>query len=124
MTLEKSFDEIGEDDLLLPVEDKVSEKRIVEYKREPPSDSYESKKEFLADISSFANAAGGHFIIGVQEENGLPITISGIPCDDPDGEILRLENLLRDGIEPRLQGVAEREIKLSSGTHAFIFRIS
>lgn len=123
MTLEKSFEEIGEDDLLLLVEDKVSEKRIVEYKREPPSDSYESKKEFLADISSFANASGGHVIFGVQEENGLPITISGIPCDDPDREILRLENLIRNGIEPRLQGVSVRGMKLSSGTYAFIFRI-
>lgn len=123
MTLEKPFEEIGENDLLLLVENEVSEERILEYKRELPSDSYESKKEFLADISSFANGSGGHVIFGVQEENGLPITISGIPCDNPDSEILRLENLIRDGIEPRLQGVSVKGIRLSSGTYGFVLRI-
>jgi predicted HTH transcriptional regulator len=123
MTLEKSFEEISEADLLLLVEDKVSEKRTIEYKRELPSDTQESKKEFLADISSLGNASGGHIIFGIQEENGLPIAISGVPCDDPDHEVLRIENLIRDGLEPRLQGVSVRGISLSSGTYAFILRV-
>lgn len=123
MILEKTFDEINEVDLLHLVEDKVSEKRTVEYKRELPSENYDNKKEFLADISSFANASGGHIIFGVQEENGLPIAVSGVAIDDPDKEILRLENLIRDGIEPRLQGVLVRGISLSSGMYAFILRI-
>jgi hypothetical protein len=124
MTLEKSFEEISEADLLLLVEDKVSEKRTIEYKRDLPSEIYESKKEFLADVSSLANASGGHIIFGVHEENGLPIAMCGITCDDPDCEILRLENLIRDGIEPRLQGVLVRGIRLELGTYAFILRVS
>jgi len=123
MTLEKSFEELNEADLLSLVEDKVPEKRAIEYKRELPSDAYESKKEFLADISSLANASGGHAIFGIQEESGLPIAVAGVPCDDPDREVLRLENLIRDGIEPRLQGVLVREIRLSSGTYAFVLRV-
>lgn len=123
MALEKSFEEINESDLLLLVDDKVSEKRTIEYKRELPSDTYESKKEFLADISSFANASGGHIIFGVQEENGLPIGVAGVPCGDPDREVLRLENIIRDGTEPRLQGFLTRGIPLSSGTYAFVLRI-
>ncbi len=105
------------------MEGKVSERRTIEYKRDLPSETYESKKDFLADVSSFANAKGGHIILGVQEKNGLPIAISGISCDDPDREVLRLENLLRDGIEPRLQGVSVKGILLSSGSYAFILRV-
>jgi hypothetical protein len=123
MTLEKSFDDIKEPDLLSLVEDKVSEKRDIEYKRELPTNSHHDKKEFLADISSFANASGGHIIFGVPEKNGLPIDIAGVSCDDPDGEILRLQNLIIGGIEPRLQGVLIKEIPLQSGAFAFIIRI-
>lgn len=123
MTLEKPFEDLNEGDLQLLVEEQVMEKRSIEYKRELPSDAQESKREFLADISSFANAAGGHIIFGVQEENGLPTAISGIPGDDPDREILRLENIIRDGIEPRLQGVMTRGIRLSIGTYVYVLRI-
>jgi hypothetical protein len=123
MILDKSFEEINEADLLLLVESKIPEKRNIEYKLDLPLDSNEGKKKFLADISSLANAAGGHIIFGVQEENGLPMAIPGVRSDDPDGEILRLENIMRDGIEPRLQGVSAKSIALSSGTHAFILRI-
>jgi len=123
MTLEKSFEELNEADLLSLVKDQVPEKRAIEYKRELPSDTYEGKKEFLADISSLVNASGGHLIFGVQEESGLPIAVVGVPCDDPDRERLRLENIIRDGIEPRLQGILVRGIRLASGTYAFVLRV-
>jgi len=123
MTLEKSFDDIEEPDLLALVTDKVSEGRVIEYKRDLPNTTHDGKKEFLADVSSFANASGGHIIFGVPEENGLPTGITGVPSSDPDGEILRLQNLIRNGIEPRLQGVVIKEIRLQSGTFAFILRI-
>lgn len=123
MTLSKSFEDLIEADLVSLVGDAVAEKRTIEYKLELPSNADESKKEFLADISSFANAAGGHLIFGVAEEGGLPMAIAGVPCGDPDREVLRLENLIRDGIEPRVQGLSARGIPLASGTYAFVFRV-
>jgi len=123
MTLEKLFEDLNEVDLQLLVDEQVSEKRSIEYKSELPSDAYESKREFLADISSLANAAGGHVIFGIREENGLPTAVTGVLSDDPDREILRLENIIRDGIEPRLQGIMTRGIRLSTGAYAYVMRI-
>jgi hypothetical protein len=39
--------------------DGVREGRQLEYKETLPGNSDDDKKEFLADVSSFANAAGG-----------------------------------------------------------------
>ena len=41
------------------VRDGVEERRRLEYKRALPGGTDDEKKEFLADTSSFANAAGG-----------------------------------------------------------------
>jgi hypothetical protein len=44
------------------VRDGVEERRRLEYKRALPGGTDDEKKEFLADTSSFANAAGGDLI--------------------------------------------------------------
>ena len=96
MSLEKPLESITEADLQSLVADKIPEGKTIEYKRSLPDSTYESKKEFLADISSLANAAGGHLIIGIEEDNGTPSDLCGLSNIDPDAEILRLENLIRD----------------------------
>src|SRR6478672_4023418 len=62
----------------------------------------EAKREFAADISSFANTEGGFLFAGIDEEEGVASEITGVEFDDLDGEILRLDNLARDTIAPRL----------------------
>lgn len=105
MSLNKPLDEIREDDLQILVDDKVAEKKTIEYKGAAlPGNTDSEKKEFLADVSSFANAAGGHLIYGIKEDNGLPIEVCGIEIDDVDAAILRLDSLMRNGISPRLPG--------------------
>ena len=42
------------------------------YKQKFPTNSDVDRKEFLADISSFANASGGDLVFGITEENGSP----------------------------------------------------
>jgi predicted HTH transcriptional regulator len=65
MSLGKAFDDIDETDLRQFVDDQVSEqKKTIEYKEILPDNKRESKKEFLADASSFANTVGGHIILG------------------------------------------------------------
>ncbi len=123
MALEKPLDEIGEEDLFVLVDEQVTENRHIEYKRLLPLDTYDSKRELLADVSSLANAVGGHLLIGIQEEAGLAQAVIGVECDDPDAEILRLENLIRDGIKPRLQGVRAKAIRLKTGNYAFVLQI-
>jgi hypothetical protein len=60
------------------------------------------KKEFLADVSSFANTSGGDLIFGIEEEQGVPTRILPIQIADVDLEKQRLDNLIRDGIRPRI----------------------
>jgi len=105
MPLEKPIKQITEDDLQSLIANEVREGKTIEYKAALPDASRECKKEFLADVSSFANASGGHLIYGISEENGVPVDLCGLSNINPDAEILRLENMIRDNIEPRIAGI-------------------
>jgi predicted HTH transcriptional regulator len=37
------------------------------------------KKEALKDITSFANSAGGHLIVGMEETDGVPVRLTDYP---------------------------------------------
>jgi predicted HTH transcriptional regulator len=63
----KPLDHITEADLQALISDAVPEGRTIEYKRALPGNSDGEKKEFLADISSFANTSGGDLIYGMDE---------------------------------------------------------
>ena len=54
--------------------------------------------------------------------SGPPRT-TGITPDPGDSEINRLENMQRDGLDPRLPGFASRAVRLGSGNHVFVLRI-
>ncbi|NQT04355.1 MAG: ATP-binding protein [Planctomycetes bacterium] len=119
----KSIEEISEQDLLSLIENKTPESKFIEYKLTLPGNSDKNKKEFLADVSSFSNAAGGHIIFGISAKGGIPQKLVGLENIDPDSEILRLDNILRDAIAPRLPGVGIKSIPLSNRGPAFINRI-
>src|SRR4051812_22865379 len=100
------------EDLEALVTDAVREGKTIEYKQELPGGKDDDKKEFLADVSSFANASGGDVIFGISETRdgqgkttGIPEAILGLPGVNGDQEIRRLEQMLRDGIEPRIPGL-------------------
>ncbi len=118
-----NFDDVDGADLVELLEVGVPEGLMVEYKRDVYGNSDAEKNEALKDISSFANSSGGHLIIGIAEADGVPTELGGLPGIDLDAEILRLENLLRDGIEPRIVGVRIRRISLATGESALILRI-
>lgn len=115
--------EIEETNLQQLINAQVPESRTLDYKRDLEVSTPDQRKEFLADISSFANASGGHLIIGIDESGGIPTTINGVSVPDPDAEVLRLENIIRTGIDPRIPGLETRAISLSSGDYVLIFRI-
>ena len=60
-----NFDEVSEADLNDLIVADVPEGLAIEYKRDPYGFSDADKKEALKDITSFANAAGGHLVIGM-----------------------------------------------------------
>lgn len=99
----KALDQVTEADLQALISNEVREGRAIEYKRELSVSSDAEKKEFLADISSFANTGGGDLIFGIEEDAGAPRGISGLTFVDQDAEIRRVESVIASGLEPRIR---------------------
>ena len=114
---------ISEKGLQALVENKVAEAKSIEYKETLPGNSDGDKREFLADVTSFANASGGDIIFGIREEEGVPVEVCGLKQLNTDREIARLENIMRDGISPRIVGKEIRVIGLQNGSEVIILRI-
>lgn len=120
------LDNIKEGHLRALIGNGARESLYIEYKRETYGDNDAAKKEFLADISSFANAAGGDLVIGMKEgqgdKKGIPIDI--VPfTDGADDELRRLEDMARDGIEPRISGLRIHFVEITAGGVVFVVRV-
>ncbi len=102
MALNRPLEAIEESDLQALVDNQVAERKTFEYKAVLPGNADADKKEFLADVSSFANASGGDLIYGIREQSGVPVELSGLELSDVDAEILRLESCIQTAIAPRL----------------------
>src|SRR5262245_12321376 len=104
------FEELAEPHLQALIDNEVRERRTIEYKQQLPSGKDEDVREFLADVSSFANAGGGDLIFGMAEADGSAAEI--VPLEfEPDAEKRRWEARIRDGIHPRIPGLRLREIE-------------
>jgi hypothetical protein len=121
----KNIEKITEQDLQTLIDDSVLERKTLEYKQSLLGNSDADKKEFLADVSSLANASGGDIIYGIIEdrETGIPKALEGVAIENIDQEISRLENIIRDGIEPRIIGIVIKDIVLSNSKKALIVRV-
>jgi hypothetical protein len=116
------FESIAEVDLEELIENQVAEGIVVDYKRDAYGRSDDDKREFLKDISSFANTIGGHIVVGMDEVEGLPSGLVGLE-GDLDAEMQRLENLLRDCLEPRIVGLRMRAISLAIDRRVLLVRV-
>lgn len=82
----------------------ASESGYLEFKRELPGGTDGAKREFLKDVSAFANASGGDIIYGIEEKDGVASKIVSSNVSDRDAEELRLGAIVRDNLAPRLAG--------------------
>ena len=128
--INKHFDLIEKADVDALVANAVSESRVLDYKEALPGGTDADKREFLADVSSFANASGGDLIYGVREQRdsdgkqtGIPESVPGLPGVNVDAEILRLEGILRGGLDPRVPSVQSRHIDGFAGGPIILIRI-
>ena len=80
----------------------VAESRYLDFKSAAVGAADRDRREFLADVSAFANASGGDIVFGVSTKDGVAADVTGIELADPDKEKLRLGDLIRSGAEPRL----------------------
>lgn len=117
------FDNLTEGDLVELVAGQVPEGLRIEYKRDLYGNTDAARREALKDVSAFANAFGGSLLIGIEEQKGAPVALPGIANVNPDDVVLRLDQLVRSGIEPRIQGLRIRAVPLASGAHCFALRI-
>ncbi|MGC2201592.1 MAG: ATP-binding protein [Stellaceae bacterium] len=120
--ISKPIHDIGLTDLDALV-GRVAEGKTLEYKREMPAGTREERIKFLAAVSSLANTAGGDLLIGVEAKDGIPVAIPGVSFTNLDDEKLRLENLLIDGIEPRIPRVEIAQIACASGASTLVIRV-
>jgi hypothetical protein len=123
MSVEKPIEQVVEADLRTLIENQVSERKTVEYKQALPGNSDAERKDFLADVSSLANASGGHLVYGMKEAAGLPIELCGLEADDPDATVTALDSRIRDGIKPRIPGVVVWPVPLTGGKRAIVIRV-
>jgi hypothetical protein len=114
--------EIRENHLLRLITTQAAESLHVEYKRETYGTSDDQRREFLADVSSFANSAGGDLIIGMTAANGIPVGVHPF-TGDADAERLRLEQMTRDGLHPRITNLQTRAVPLSGGGFVVVVRV-
>jgi hypothetical protein len=110
-------------DILRLLENKVQESMTLDYKQELLGANDEAKKEFLCDISSFANEQGGVMLFGIEEEKdkdgrntGIPKRVCGLPGTNIDQAQSRLLNIIQDGLDPKLYGVTLRSLTISEST--------
>lgn len=121
MIFDKPIESITEQDIQALIDTQIAEQKTLEYKRILPGEAEKDKKEFYADVSSFANTAGGNLLYGIEEQAGIPIKITGIQLDDVDASKLRLENMLRTGIDPRLPRVDVHPVAVTSKPDHYVF---
>jgi Putative DNA-binding domain len=99
----------------------AAESRTIDYKRTIYGQSHVDYSEFLADTSSFANTSGGDLVIGMDSTNGIPTAIT--PLTMPlDPEILRLEQVVRGGLQPRIANIDFHAIPIQAGGNVLIIR--
>jgi hypothetical protein len=105
------------------VNDKVHEGKSIEYKEELPGHSDRDKARFLAAVSSFANTAGGDLLLGVAEEGGLPKSLPSVEIPNLDEQKLRIDQILLNGLEPRLPRVDIHAVKVAEARYVLVLRV-
>jgi hypothetical protein len=124
----KAIGQVTAEDMQFLVDNRVPESRMLEYKREIPGTSDSEKKDFLADVSAFANTSGGVIVYGVETERdargqdtGIPTSFRGLGHVNLDQEKARLGSLVHDGLSPSLAPhIAVQELRVGGPTDSIM----
>jgi len=128
--LPSNFDDISADKILALADEKTPESRVLDYKLQLPSS--DGNKEFLADVSAFANAGGGDIVYGIAEETDEAGKSLGRPGDAPGitlaGEtaeraVIRLHQMCQSGLDPAIPGLRINTWTSSDGRLFFVVRV-
>jgi len=108
--------------LLQFIELGIPEGAQIDYKEAMSGSSKnESNKEFLKDISAFANAHGGLLVIGVKEPNdGLSIDSQIVGLSDGINLGKNLERIAATSIDPRIPGLLIKAVPIPNNTDVIL----
>ena len=121
--LDKPLDKVLITDLQELRSHNVREGKEFDYKRLLSLSTDIEKREFLADVSSFANTTTGYLIFGMLEEDGIPTDVGPFTCENVDDLLASAESLMRDSISPRICGVQLKAIPFENKKIVLIARI-
>jgi hypothetical protein len=124
------FEDIDSAAILNLIEDRVAERKTLEYKEKLSVATGDEKAEFLSDISSLANASGGDIIFGVSDERaegggatGIPSAITPIEMNNSSAECARIEQLIETGIQPRIPIVQVKAVSVPPKGFVIVVRV-
>jgi hypothetical protein len=118
----KPLAQVTEADIQELIDNGVVEGKEIDFKRDLQIGTESERKEFLADVSSFANASGGHLVFGVEEVDGRATSIAPLAVTSWDASRLKMEAVIRDGVAPRI--AVEFTAVPVSGGHVIVLRIA
>jgi len=122
--IDKDLKNIVQEDLENLVKNKKQEDTFLDFKRDMYGKTDTDKKELLKDVSAFANGSGGEIIIGIEEDNfSQAKSLYGFTSNNIAIEKNRIEQIIMNGLEPKLDTFKVRYINLSNNRYAMIIRI-
>lgn len=104
-------------------ESSAHESQFLDYKQSLTLTDKEQKKDFLADISAFANSDGGDILVGIRSEGGVPVEITGMSNASVDSLRNRIEQILEHGLSPRLTSVQVFPIPVGNDAIVMLIRV-
>jgi hypothetical protein len=122
----KPLSRLKHTDIEALIQNGIPESRNLDYKRELYSPNDPGNKEFLCDVSAFANTAGGYLIIGIQvDENdkSIPKTVVPFGINSTDQLIQRYENLLRTAVDPPIRGVGFQPVDVDDERQVLVIEV-
>lgn len=122
--INKDLKHITQADLENLVQNQRQEDTFLDFKRDNYGQTDTDKKELLKDVSAFANGSGGEIIIGIEEDKfSQAKNLCGFATTNITMEKNRLEQIIQNGLEPKLDTFKVRYVSLNNGKHAIIIRI-
>lgn len=115
MSLPRDLSTTIEDDIRALVAARTAEGTYLEFKRDLPHPDAGGRHEFLADVSAFANSGGGDLVYGIDEDGEGRATAFVAQAGNADDEVRRLQDVLLNGIEPRVPGLQVQAVVVAGG---------
>ena len=99
------------------------ESQTLDFKRELPAPNPRGRSEFLKDVCAMANADGGDLVYGVAEQDGAAGTPTPIVGQSADEVQRRLTQIIDGGLEPRVNGIAMKDVPFAGGGFVLMLRV-